>query len=1423
MSLDTVREWVLWFGNLIGVTTDLPPQVQEIEMVDLATVKPKKPEVPSEIELMKAEMVELRKNLEDAAGGGKKRLEKLQNLAVTADSAITTNDVTTAREAVDALKTEMDKRPPANGERSGKTDGELVEAWNSKNERYEFHHPDEWQRLVERKGGGTMEGGSTPMVQLKKSTAKYVYDEQEKKLKAVGDPNDASNVTGVFIQQNANQFIGTFETHLRWERESTTKVRAGMTDNVNNREGKAQQDVKNNCGMASKLADVIKAKPELLNEGGLLNRIVGQIEGQGQFKREKDDTVDVDKLLTEIKDASDRLAAGKGEADDANKVMQLIGCFTDGLTEVVEYKNGDKNKKTASDQFDDVWPTFMQAFNLKEDDKEKLLARVDGYKEIAGGVADTMSGKGTRKGKTRNERAMPDDPRYKIEDQDALIRNDISGSMHSSLLAQELSESLQGGGIKGKGDSVLVKDKGALDARAYDALAITAGGIDNSEKGKGQDSVLHTAWEMINGMRAVSGAPEVDEAGASYIIRQMGKGVSFTAAMEDLFKPEQLPWLNGEGGEGGEGGKDAGEQAPPDPAAKLKKQMAACEYRLSKEMDGSKFRPTDILDIVSYTTSETKEFEKSLAGLGNTPAKTELQGKIDAIKELQQLFAQSAMVRAIQAIQGQLAALTDTLTTVTPATQGEVAPALRKKLYESTNAALVKADGQINDWTTQISEGKGLPGLKELEGPLGEMIKAHQALEGLMPKLLPQLKGKPARDDGTTTNQPPEEMVIKDEKDAERILIECKDWSEAKRRYAQYKTEMQKLADFRQKVVDGWLNANLRDIYGLKEGANEGWVSVGSKDPTSDYDISINKHSFNEDGTVRKYDYEMVEEFNKHFRGRYGCETGTIFDTNLYASAPNVELAPREDEREEEKHARENIKASNDIGALMKQRRYMSAAEFNDYKNSVVDGLEGDAQLEVWRRFEQADANYRIALQKTVEVLAKVVADNVKHLEAEGEHEEEIKELNELLKREQDIRSASGSDLIGAADALEQLAHDLEHACKNSNTQATNDLYTGAKKDMRQVEGKIAGLQACMTSADKLVEASKALASLPENASEEERQKLAESVTRLKGELADAVGKLNDTRLAKVPKAIEEDRLYDAASALASLAPELYEDLGRAMTLSMFFANEAYQSGGPFKHVVHAGQAVDSDVREGAAKADNDQKKDEESKKKQLEEELTTIMTALAANKTATEQPGADQGALQAERDELTKRFGELTDEVTEQDKKIKDLEGKIQAAISAERTKRRKELAPEECLDSFNEQLGDFLKDLAHYGDADPGVAIIQSSKYLDRMLDAASLIHERGLIVDEQLVKEVETQIGRIKTVQDQLIKARKGQIKIEPDEGVAPFTPEEELEQRRALACEIMKGWGINSVASLHRTYADLGKKLNIEARKTMASAG
>jgi hypothetical protein len=451
-------------------------------------------------------------------------------------------DFVAARNGYAALEQRLDefKKALADsyrlGARTGKKQGELEEGWNPKTKKYEYHHPDEWTRMIEL-------AGAPPEVRpswlqddkefppLSGTPPKAPVDPAGRTQMHKIAPDKVGDAKDVHVKDTS--WTAAAEARLRTERGTTTKIREDLTRNLNDRKGKAKEGVKNNCAMASGLAGLLKERPELVNNGGLFGRIIGTVEGQGQHKERN-----AEKVVDEVSSSAQRLSEGKGQGVDANNVLQFIGCFVDGLTEVNE------GKEPAVKQFDDAWPQFQKIFKLKDADKQKLLDRVKGYKELAGAASDTLSGKEARKPDTRTG-FMSNDPRKQIEDKNALIKGDISGSMHSCLLAQELAESLMGGGgIKEMGDPVVVKDKELLNARALDALALTAGGKDKDKDhpDKDVDSVFHTAYEMINGMQAISGAPKVSQPIATKVMELMIEGTSFTDAMESIYKDEKLPW-----------------------------------------------------------------------------------------------------------------------------------------------------------------------------------------------------------------------------------------------------------------------------------------------------------------------------------------------------------------------------------------------------------------------------------------------------------------------------------------------------------------------------------------------------------------------------------------------------------------------------------------------------------------------------------------------------------------------------------------------------------------------------------------------------------------------------------------------------------------------------------------------------------------
>jgi hypothetical protein len=432
------------------------------------------------------------------------------------------------------------------------TDGLLIKGWNANTKKDEWHSKEEWQHLDDRLRVPTpTKETSSEMIKLKEVTGtfKMKTDDGKPNTEPRKEKETVTPFGTVLLQKTENQFVGAFEVYNKWERNASQNMRKNLSESLNKRvkgdNPVLKKGVENNCDMASKLAGLLKPdkdQPEfdpvaLFQKNGLLTRTVGTTVNQGGFAKEQGKTTpNPETVMKEIFEAAENLKNGNGKEGDANKITQFIAAFIDGITEVNE------GNEIAAKQLDMLWKRFAAAFGLDDNDKKKLLDRVEGYKEIAGGHADTISGKGGRKKQTRAG-LMPNDPNYKIDEEDALIGGDISGSMQSQLLAQELAESLMGGEsgkkIKGRGDPIQITDKALLNARVLDALALTAGGK-NDEQG---DVVFHTGWEMINGMRGITGAPEIDQMSATAVMISMGRGTSYTDAMEAVLPRSKIPWL----------------------------------------------------------------------------------------------------------------------------------------------------------------------------------------------------------------------------------------------------------------------------------------------------------------------------------------------------------------------------------------------------------------------------------------------------------------------------------------------------------------------------------------------------------------------------------------------------------------------------------------------------------------------------------------------------------------------------------------------------------------------------------------------------------------------------------------------------------------------------------------------------------------
>lgn len=736
-----------------------------------------------------------------------------------------------------------------------------------------------------------------------------------------------------------------------------------------------------------------------------------------------------------------------------------------------------------------------------------------------------------------------------------------------------------------------------------------------------------------------------------------------------------------------------------------------------------------------------------------------------------------------------------------------LSPEDRQKLYVEASNKLTEAQLELDDWTGQVKEAASFLG-KEAEAfqePLKRLGVVASILAKVVEACAPPLKsrlpreGEQASDTGGVGGAVPN---IEAGSELEALKACGMSWVNAKQKYGADKTQMQKLADFRKKEVDEWLRDHLGKEWGLENAPKKGWVSVGSSDPTSDYDISINKHA-QKDGKT-KFDHEFVTEFNAWFRKKFGGEGGTVFDTNLYASAPPMVEDP--------KGGGEAMKTVNDLAALMKMRRYMDAGEFEAFRNDAASACIDDPEQfgKVQAQFAMADNNYRIVIVDLLENGRATLEKRVKERKAkfeslEGKEREEAEELQkeeekaigeiaDWLKRGKS--GGTGIDAFGLTEEGEALSRHIDHLLKDAALETTNELYAAKIGQVRVQEQVIAVLQELAKAVSSETDKGAVLEKIAGAKSE-----LGKLVRIAKKDGEDDLG-FESRSLDAMTKALEADDFDAYKAAVKTFEDELgtrFEQLTTANVISKYFANEAYQSDGPFEHVVTATQAAEAD-------ATND------------------VLAAQVGDKlTPDQKKGQDAKTQIAMAKAGVKEFAEM--EQPEKEKLLAEAQRMVDDAVGKLKKERQDALPAEQCLQSFNEQLGDFLKDLEHYGDAEPGKAMIQSSKYLERLLDAVRLMHDKEMFKGaEGVLGEVQAQLLLQNRVKKELIAARKGNLMLMPAGEGTSGSGVDQQEQRRAYACNFMKeDLKVTSLAALSKKYREFGVKVNVAARKALAAKG
>ncbi len=302
--------------------------------------------------------------------------------------------------------------------------------------------------------------------------------------------------------------------------------------------------------------------------------------------------------------------------------------------------------------------------------------------------------------------------------------------------------------------------------------------------------------------------------------------------------------------------------------------------------------------------------------------------------------------------------------------------------------------------------------------------------------------------------------------------LEIPNWNTVKATYVPTPFNMLLILAYRKRFVDREIG---NYAIACKKDPNKPIVtkSVGSTDLTSDYDITVGITG----GDVSGADVDVIEKFNNLVRIKFGKQPGTIFDTNLYAK----DFLPlnADDKRltmpDVGGQMYNMMVEGQDEGALVKQRRYMSSAEWDTFLQALlsqVSALDSKAAVAVRSRYETADAQYLLNLNELLTELDDRATNAKKYdaatlkMYAEAKAKATVTEAALSPAEQTFVKNAGSKEMAAAQNAaskemaaaqllLRYKALKWEHDYADLVLWATNDLYTAKMRAIRAYQQKI--------------------------------------------------------------------------------------------------------------------------------------------------------------------------------------------------------------------------------------------------------------------------------------------------------------------------------------------------------------------------------
>ncbi len=421
-----------------------------------------------------------------------------------------------------------------------------------------------------------------------------------------------------------------------------------------------------------------------------------------------------------------------------------------------------------------------------------------------------------------------------------------------------------------------------------------------------------------------------------------------------------------------------------------------------------------------------------------------------------------------------------------------------------------------------------------------------------------------------------EEVTLSDRAARDFLKNDCgSSWEEAKRRllgvHPPDTARMWQLCLFRKRYVDAVLD-------NLRRGSDNKLLakSVGSQNLSSDYDITLS--SIDGSGV----ELQAVKDFNAEIKLAFGRQPGTVFDTNLYVKdflpVEDTILAPRVVDEWSVAEVRgflDSDRSDQDVAALTKMRQYMSAREWDNYLQSMLDdeSLGVGKRKELQLQFEEADSLYVLKLRSEVERCLKLykqrglknreIDEMLTRREARARNLEKASLQMETARGMMDTDEVEGKKLLKKAQALQKMEikgeqHDLEtlskrfhHELGDLHLEARNELYLEQMQEVQALRIRQRGFARIGSDLPQSQWAAHLNAA--------DRQALAKFVQK----------DVQDT--GRIPLGRVREWARSKADALA-------EEIRTLTARGNFFAAEAYLSEGPLQHIVNGNQSGNPEV-----------------------------------------------------------------------------------------------------------------------------------------------------------------------------------------------------------------------------------------------------